>query len=187
MALAGAAAGGRLEWVVARLTSVCGPGAYRSWRSLHESILRKQVTLIGAADQPIHVVDVDDACQALVRCLAQPGISGRTYLVAGPDAMPLRSFCELFAVAAGVELHARRLPAWPLSTLLHSAIWLADRCGSMPTVLHSADFLLSARAFDISRARSELGYAPDYNTMVTVARTLRPHATDTFRSEANPL
>jgi nucleoside-diphosphate-sugar epimerase len=171
--LAAVADGGSLEWVVARLASVCGPGTYASWRSLHQSVVAKRTVLIGDARQPIHVVDVDDACQGLLRCLTQPVLSGRPYFIAGPEPTPLREFVAQFATAEGIALHVRQLPAWPWAVVVPAAIRLVSRIGLMPGTLHSADFLLSARAYDIQRAQRELGFFPMYNTAATIARTLQ--------------
>jgi nucleoside-diphosphate-sugar epimerase len=171
--LAAVAAGGPVEWVVARLASVCGPGAYGSWRSLHNSVISGRTVLIGGARQPIHVVDIDDVCQGLLRCLTQPGRSGNAYLIAGPEPIALRDLLEQFAAIEGRELRVRQFPARPLAAFLRSAIAVADHCHWMPAVLHSADFLLNARAYDIWRARRDLGYTPVYNTAATVARTVQ--------------
>jgi nucleoside-diphosphate-sugar epimerase len=176
MQLAAVAGAGPAEWVVAQLASVCGPGTYASWRSLHTSVTTGRAVMIGGASHPIHVVDIDDACQGLLQCLTQPGISRNTYLIAGPEPIARRDFFDLFAARDGPKLPVRILPAWPLAPLLRAAIAVADRCDWMPAALHSADFLLSCRAYDISRARRELGFAPVYNTAAGVARTLQhPH------------
>jgi hypothetical protein len=105
--------------------------------------------------------------------LTRSGIFGRTYLIAGPEPVPLRHFFEQFAVADRRRLYVRQLPAWPLAIILRASIGLAGRRGSMPASLHSADFLLSPRAYDIGRARRELGYTPMYNTAATISRTLQ--------------
>jgi nucleoside-diphosphate-sugar epimerase len=171
--LAEVARAGATDWVIARLTSVCGPGAYGSWKTLHCSVVDGRPWLIGAAAQPIHIIDVDDACQGLLRCLIEPAASWKTYLLAGPEAIPLRDFFRHFAAAEGRELKARRLPARPMAPLVRTLIRLTAMWGWMPGVLHSADFLVSARSYDISLARRELGYVPRYNTAASVARMLQ--------------
>ncbi len=170
--LASVAAAGSTEWVVARLTSVCGPGSYASWKSLHESIRERRAWLIGAAMHPIHVIDVDDVCQGLLRCLTQPDISQKSYLLAGPEPVALCEFFNLFAAAERWEQSARRLPAWLVAPLARGILRLASQVGWMPAALHSIDFLTSSRAYNITRARRELGFAPVYNTAAAVKRTL---------------
>jgi nucleoside-diphosphate-sugar epimerase len=131
---AAAAARPDLEVTVLRTSSVYGPGVH--WAAeLVDQAIRKGASRAGAtrasSTTPMQWTHVDDLADALVRSGEHPAAAGRTYNVTGG---------ELFT-ARDVEHAARILQGgWP---------W--------PAVLRN---LSDALKYDISRARTELGYIP---------------------------
>ena len=160
------------ELVIARPTSVCGPGSGRTWRPVHQSVVRQRVLLVGPAAHPYHVTDVDDVCQGLILCLTKPEAAGGRYFLGASDALPLIEIIRCFAAAAGVELRARHLPAWPIAPVARWAVLMGARLGWEPTLLQSLSFLIAPRAYRIDRARRDLGFHPVFDARQTVARTV---------------
>ena len=97
----------------------------------------------------------------LVLCGTQPAAANRTYIIAGGEVTTLNELVALIAGVAGVRPPWLRLPVWPF--------WVAGAiCEAVcvpfgiepPLYRRRVDFFTKSRAFDIARARHELGFAP---------------------------
>ncbi len=148
-----------LPVVVARVTTVLGPGS-RSWLGLFRAIAAGRFRLIGPGDNYHHLADVSDIVEGLILCGSAGGVEGRTYVLAGNEPVRLRELVSMIGEAVGVTRFPARLPAAPLR--LYNVInklaysWGGRRLPRADRI----DFFLGDRIFDISRARTELGYAP---------------------------
>jgi dihydroflavonol-4-reductase len=161
-------AGDGLEPVIARVTSVFGAGAV-SWLGLFRSVANGRMRLIGAGDNYQHPAGARDIAAGLVLCGSRGGV-GRTYLLAGPEALTLRDLLGLVADAVGAEPPRRGLPDAPLR-LLRLANEIAPGLGARVPRFDRVEFFLSDRVFDISRARDELGYRPAIGARQAVQET----------------
>ena len=102
-----------------------------------------------------------------------PRAAGRIYILAGAEVPTLNDLVALIAEEAHVPPPRLHLPVWP--------VWLAGAAceaicapfGAEPPIYRRrVDFFTKSRAFDISRAREELGYAPSVSLRDGVRRTL---------------
>jgi nucleoside-diphosphate-sugar epimerase len=108
-----------------------------------------------------HLTYIDDLVEGFRLCGEVPSAAGRTYILAGGEVTTLNELVQLVAQEAGVSPPSLHLPAWPF--------WLAGAaCEAVcapfgiepPLYRRRVDFFTKSRAFDITRAREELGYAP---------------------------
>ncbi|MEM9251466.1 MAG: NAD-dependent epimerase/dehydratase family protein [Planctomycetota bacterium] len=160
------------ELVIARLTSVIGPGTAKTWRSLYDSVALSGVTLVGRGDHPIHLVDIDDAAIGLARCLTRPAAAGQTLMLGGREPIRLIDLMDTVAGVAGVSLRVRRrVPSWPTAAIGRLAIRALSRLGHEPAPLHSLAFLTSPRAYRTDRTWALLEYTPRFDAAQSVART----------------
>jgi dihydroflavonol-4-reductase len=106
-------------------------------------------------------------------CGEVPAAAGRTYILAGDEAPTLNHLVQVIAEEAGVAPLRLHLPVWPF--------WMAGAACELicapfgvepPLYRRRVDFFTKSRAFDISRARAELGYAPVVGLREGVRRTL---------------
>jgi nucleoside-diphosphate-sugar epimerase len=167
-----AAARAGVELVVARPSQVYGPGDCRLL-ALFRGIARRRFVLLGTGNVSVHLVYVDDLVEGLRLCGESSQASGRTYTLAGGETMRLGDLVRLVAREAGVRPWPFRLPVWP-------AWCAAALCEGMCRVVGTAPplerrrlaFYTEQRAFDISRARAELGFAPKVDLREGVRRCL---------------
>jgi len=159
-----------LPVVVARVPSVFGPGA-RSWMGLLHAIASERFRLIGSGTNHHHFVDVSDVVEGLVLCGYGKGVEGRTYILAGNKSVQLRELVNMIGEEVGVTHFPANLPATPLY-LYKILNKLAYNWGGyrVPRA-DRIDFFLGDRVFDISRARTELDYAPKVSMREAVRRT----------------
>lgn len=158
--------------VIARPSGIYGPGDRRLLK-LFRGIARRRFVVLGSGDIFYHLTYIDDLVEGFRLCGEVPAAANSTYILAGGEVTTLNELVALIAREAGVEPPTWRLPVWPF--------WLAGgMCEAVcvplgiepPLYRRRVDFFTKSRAFDISRARTELGYAPRVGLRDGIQRTL---------------
>jgi nucleoside-diphosphate-sugar epimerase len=160
------------EVVIARPTGIYGPGDRRLLK-LFRGVARRRFVILGSGRIYYHLTYIDDLVKGFRLCGEVPAAAGRTYILAGGEVTTLDELIGLIAEEAHVPRSRLRLPVWPF--------WLAGAacetvCAPLgiepPIYRRRVDFFTKSRAFDISRARAELGYAPQVTLREGIRRTL---------------
>ena len=85
----------------------------------------------------------------------------------------LNDLVKIVAEVAGVKPPSLRLPVWPFWLAGAACEGLCAPCGIEPPLYRRrVDFYTKSRAFDISRARTEIGYDPQVGLRDGIRRTL---------------
>jgi nucleoside-diphosphate-sugar epimerase len=161
-----------VEFVIARPSGIYGPADRRLFK-IFGAIAQGRFVMLGTGRHFYHVTYIDDLCEGFRLCATVPRAAGRTYILAGAELTTLAELVRITAEVARVSPPRRRLPVWP--------VWLAGAaceavCApfgiSPPLYRRRVDFFRKSRAFDISRARAELGFAPRVGLREGIGRTL---------------
>jgi nucleoside-diphosphate-sugar epimerase len=129
--------------------------------------------ILGNGNIFYHLTYIDDLVEGFRLCGEVPQAAGRTYILAGGEAPTLNDLAAMIAQEAGVAPPSLHLPVWPF--------WMAGAvceavCAPLgiepPVYRRRVDFFTKSRAFDITRARTELGYAPKVGLHEGIRRTL---------------
>ena len=109
----------------------------------------------------LHPVYIDDLIAALLLCAERPQATGRSYNIAGERPVTVRELATAIAHALGRELPTGSIPLW-LANLASDifAVMPGMRGERAPLTRSRVKFLTNSRIYDISRAISEMGYAP---------------------------
>ena len=151
-----------LAVTIARPSGIYGPGDRRLLK-LFKGVARGRFVVLGSGDIFYHLTYVDDLVEGFRLCGEVPAAANRTYILAGAEVTTLNELIAIIAKEAGVRPPALKLPVWP--------VWMAGAlcealCApfgmSPPLYRRRVDFFTKSRAFDIARARAELGYAPQF-------------------------
>jgi dihydroflavonol-4-reductase len=157
-----AAARTGLPVTIARPSGIYGPGDRRLLK-LFKGVARRRFVVLGSGDIFYHLTYIDDLVEGLRLCGEVPAAANRTYILAGAEVTTLNELIAIIAEEAGVRPPTLKLPVWP--------IWMAGAlceaiCAPLgvapPLYRRRVDFFTKSRAFDISRARAELGFAPKF-------------------------
>ena len=167
-----AAARHDVELVIARPSGIYGPGDRRLLK-LFRGVSRRTFVTLGSGEIFYHLTYVDDLVEGLRLCGEVPGAAGRTYILAGDDVTSLNELVRRIAAAAGVRPLSLRAPVWPfwVAGALCEAVCVPLRI-EPPIYRRRVDFFTKSRAFDITRARRELGYSPLVGLDEGIRRTL---------------
>ena len=161
-----------IELVIARPSGIYGPYDRRLFK-VFGAIARRRFVMLGSGRNFYHVTYIDDLCEGFLLCGSVPAAANRTYILAGGELTTLRQLVDATAEVAEVSPPHAWLPVWP--------VWLAGAaceavCApfglSPPIYRRRVDFFRKSRAFDIGRARVELGFAPRIAVREGISRTL---------------
>lgn len=161
-----------LEVVIARPSGIYGPGDRRLLK-LFRGVARRRFIILGDGRIFYHLTYIDDLVEGFRLCGEVPRAAGRTYLLAGGEVPTLNDLAAMIAQDAKVPPPRVYLPAWP--------VWLAGAaCEALcapfgiepPLYRRRVDFFTKSRAFDITRAREELGFAPAVGLRDGIHRTM---------------
>jgi dihydroflavonol-4-reductase len=167
-----------LDVVIARPSGIYGPGDRRLLK-LFRGIARRRFVILGRGEIFYHLTYVDDVVEGLRLCGEVPAATGRTYILAGADVTTLNELTRLIAAEAGVAPPRLRLPVWPFWVAGAVCEALCAPIGVEPPLYRRrVDFFTKSRAFDISRARAELGYDPQVDLREGIRRTLEWYRTN---------
>lgn len=167
-----AAARTGVEVTIARPSGIYGPGDRRLLK-LFRGVARRRWITLGRGEIYYHLTYIDDLIHGFIRCGEDPAGANRTYILAGAEVTTLNVLVGLVAEAAGVPPPTWHLPVWP--------VWIAGAaceaaCAPFgiepPLYRRRVDFFTKSRAFDISRARREIGYDPQVTVKDGIRRTL---------------
>lgn len=161
-----------VEVVIARPTGIYGPGDRRLLK-LFRGVARRRFLILGTGEIFYHLTYIDDLVEGLRLCATIPGAAGRTYILAGPEVTTLNRLTEIIAAEAKVAPPTLHLPVWPFWAAGAACEAVCAPFGVEPPLYRRrVDFFTKSRAFDISRARTELGYAPAVRLAEGIRKTL---------------
>lgn len=168
-----------IEVTIARPSGIYGPGDRRLLK-LFRGVARRRWITLGSGKIYYHLTYIDDLVAGFRLCGEHPAAANRTYILAGGEVTTLNELVGLVADIARVPAPRVHLPVWPF--------WIAGAvCEAIlvpfgiepPIYRRRVDFFTKSRAFDISRARAEIGYAPAVGLREGIRRTIewyRQHA-----------
>jgi dihydroflavonol-4-reductase len=160
-----------IEVTIARPSGIYGPGDRRLLKLFRHAVRR--FPTLGSGKIYYHLTYIDDLVGGFRLCGEHPAAANRTYILAGGQVTTLNEVMALIASVAGVRPPAGHVPVWPF--------WLAGAlceavCAPLgiepPLYRRRVDFFTKSRAFDITRARTEIGYAPTVGLRDGISRTL---------------
>jgi dihydroflavonol-4-reductase len=151
-----------LDVVVLRPAWVYGPGCPRTAK-LCRALRTRRFVMIGPGSNLRHPVYIDDMIEAFRLAAAHPEVTGQTFIIAGERPLTARELVDVFCTSLGFPRPAVRVPYTAAAAL---AVGVESLCGWIgrepPFSRRTLEFFTANNAFDISRARTRLGFAPRY-------------------------
>lgn len=167
-----AALGGGMEIVIVRPCGIYGPGDTRMLK-LFRMLQKRAFVQIGAGAANFHPVYIDDLVEGVLLAMTVPGVDGETFILGGPEYLPLRDYVAAAAAALARPRPWLRVPYTPVNL---AARWCEALCAPLglqpPLHRRRLTFFKHNRAFSIERARRRLGYAPAVSLAEGFGRTV---------------
>ncbi len=156
---------------VARPGLVYGPGDLHLL-GFFASIKKGLFRVIDGGKALLHPVYIDDMTAAFMLCAERPEALGRSYNIAGERPVSIRELSTAIAHSLGKELPKGSIPLW-LANLASDifAIIPGFKGEHAPLTRSRVKFLTNSRVYDITRAKTELGYTPKVDLEEGMNRT----------------
>jgi nucleoside-diphosphate-sugar epimerase len=153
---------GEFETVVVRPRFVWGPGDTTVLPSIVAAVKSGQFRWVGGGRHKTSTTHVDSVAEGLWLG-ATRGVGGAAYFVTDGEPVVFRDFVSRLLATQGIDAPSGELPA-PVARALAAAgeaAWRALPLPGSPPLTRMALWVSSLECtIDISRARTELGYAP---------------------------
>jgi nucleoside-diphosphate-sugar epimerase len=162
---------GKIDGVVVRPVGIYGPGDTR-FLKLFRHIYKGNFKMIGNGNVLYHLTFVEDLVQGIILAGETPTASRQIYTIGGNEYLPLTDLANMIAQILEKPISKIHIPLWPVYTAALLCEMICRPLGIEPPIYRRRlDFFTKDRAFDISKARKELGYNPKVPLKEGLTRT----------------
>lgn len=163
----------KIDGVVVRPVGIYGPGDTR-FLKLFRHIHKGNFKMIGKGKALYHLTFVQDLVDGIILSGETAQASGQVYTIGGNEYLPLDELVKLLAEILNKKVSKIRIPLFPV----YVAAFLCETiCRPLkiepPLYRRRLDFFTKDRAFDISKAKKDLGYSPRVPLKEGLTRTAR--------------
>jgi 2-alkyl-3-oxoalkanoate reductase len=154
-------AGSAMETVILRPAAIYGPGDPERFFMIFKRVAKGTFPMFGNGQTLYHPLYIDNLVDAFLLCMPAGIGNGREYLIADDKYYAIEDIVRAVAKALEVPVRVPHYPVWPVVALGHVVEKICKPIGITPPIFpRRVDWYRQNRAFDISRARRELGYVP---------------------------
>ncbi|MEP7228110.1 MAG: NAD-dependent epimerase/dehydratase family protein [Gemmatimonadales bacterium] len=165
-------AGQGLETVILRPAAIYGPGDPERFFMIFKRVSRGTFPMFGRGRTLYHPLYIDNLVDAFLLCMPAGAGNGRTYLIADESYYPIEEIVRAVARALDVQIRIPHYPVLPVVALGHLVEKACKPFGLAPPIFpRRVDWYRQNRAFDITRAKRELGYVPQVQLDEGLRRT----------------
>jgi nucleoside-diphosphate-sugar epimerase len=151
---------GHIGVTIFRPAAIYGPGDLR-FLKLFRAIKKRRFVMLGSGETTYHLVYIDDLIDGIVSCGNLEQATGQIYILGGESYVTLNHLVAMIAEELHVPKPHLRMPLWPVYGLGYLCELLCKPFGLEPPLYRRRiDFFKKSRAFDISKAKRELGFRP---------------------------
>jgi nucleoside-diphosphate-sugar epimerase len=162
---------GQIDVTIFRPAAIYGPHDLR-FLKLFRAIKKQRFVMLGSGTVTYHLVYIEDLIDGIVACGTQDQAVGQIYILGGETYVPLNQLVAMIAEALQVPKPHMRIPLWPVYGMGYVCELLCKPLGIEPPLYRRRiDFFKKSRAFDISKAKHELGFRPKISLKEGLHRT----------------
>jgi nucleoside-diphosphate-sugar epimerase len=162
-----------MDIVIVRPTSVYGPGDTRGWLKLYRMVAKGWFLMIGSGRTMNHPVYVENLVDLFELCGTSPAAKGRIYLAGDEEPVTLNELVRAVGAALGSNVRIIRFPWYGIAWLGATAVEVLSKAFRIrpPVFRRRLSWFRTNRAFQIDRAKAELGYSPRVPLREGLSRT----------------
>ena len=151
-----------MDIVNVRPTSIYGPGDTHGWLKLFRMCKQGRFLMLGSGKVFNHPVYVGNLVQGFLLAADVPEARGRTYLVGDSEYVSLNELVRLIGKVLGTQVKLYRFPWYKPVHALAYLMEVASKPFNYepPLFRRRLTWFSTNRGWDISRARTELGFEP---------------------------
>lgn len=150
-----------MKTVILRPAAIYGPGDPERFFMIFKRVSKGSFPMFGSGDTLYHPLYIDNLVDAFMSCIELEKGNGREYLIADEEYYPIKDIVKKVGGALNVPLKINYYPVTPVVIAGHIVEKVCKPLGITPPIFpRRVDWYRQNRAFDITRAKKELGYIP---------------------------
>lgn len=158
--------------VILRPAAIYGPGDPERFGMIFRRVAKGTFPIFGDGKALYHPLYIDSFVDALVSAMGEGIGDGEVYLIADNDYIEIEGLVKKVAAALGVEVKLPHYPFMPLKIAGHVLETICKPLRITPPIFpRRVDWYRQNRAFDISKAKRDLGYNPTIDLDEGLKRT----------------
>lgn len=147
--------------VILRPAAIYGPGDPERFLMIFRRVASGTFPMFGSGRTTYHPLYVDNLVDSFMLCMEPGRGDGRTYLIADEHYYAIEDIVKAVGRALDVPVRIRHFPVMPLVVAGHVVEKACRPFRIAPPIFpRRVDWYRQNRAFDITRAKRELGYVP---------------------------
>ena len=147
--------------VILRPAAIYGPGDPERFLMIFRRVARGSFPMFGGGRTTYHPLYVENLVDAFMLCMPPGRGDGRAYLIADEHYYSIEDIVRAVGRALDIPVKVRHFPVMPLVIAGHVVEKVCRPFHIAPPIFpRRVDWYRQNRAFDISRAKRELGYVP---------------------------
>jgi nucleoside-diphosphate-sugar epimerase len=150
-----------LKTVIIRPAAIYGPGDPGRFLMIYRLVAKGVCPMFGSGRTLYHPLYIDNMVDSFMLSMRDGCGDGGTYLIADEEYFEIETLARHVAKALDVDAKFPHFPLWPL---VATAAVCEAVCNPLhvtpPIFMRRVDWYRQNRAFDIGRAKRELGYVP---------------------------
>lgn len=151
----------QMETVILRPAAIYGPGDPERFFMIFKRVAKGWFPMFGNGKTLYHPLYIDNLVDAMMASMEPGKGDGGVYLIADEEYYSIEEIVQKVGKALGVAVKVRHFPVAPLVVAGHVCETVCKPFGIAPPIFpRRVDWYRQDRAFDISRARNDLGYRP---------------------------
>ncbi|MCH7517556.1 MAG: NAD-dependent epimerase/dehydratase family protein [Candidatus Dadabacteria bacterium] len=161
----------KLPIVIFRPCGIYGPTDTR-FLKLFRAIKKHYFFMIGSGDVQYHMIYIDDLIDGILLCGEKDEAIGNVYILGSEEISTIKELVSTISDIMGVRTPKFSLPFLPIYYLAKICEFVFKPLPINPPIYERRiNFFISNRAFDISKAKKELGFQPRTDLRTGVIKT----------------
>lgn len=161
-----------LDISIVRPTAIYGPGDPGRWLMLFRMARTGKFLMFGDGETTYHPVYIDNLVDLFLLAAEDSDAVGETYIGGDERYYTLNDIVRMVGEAIDVDVNIIHLPFWPLWVASAAVEFACKPFGVEPPLFRRrADWFRQVRAFNINKAKEELGFRPEVGLPEGLRRT----------------
>jgi nucleoside-diphosphate-sugar epimerase len=172
-----------LRTTILRPAAIYGPGDPERFFMIFKRVARGVFPMFGDGKTLYHPLYIDNLVDAFLAAMSPEVGNGEAYLIADENYVEIEELVKAVAGVLGVTVSIPHYPLLPLVVAGHVCETVCKPLGITPPIFpRRVDWYRQNRAFDIRKAKRELGYKPLVGLREGLARTASWYRTEGYLS-----
>ncbi len=150
-----------LKTVILRPAAIYGPGDPERFYMIYKKVAKGSFPMFGKGKTYYHPLYIENLVDAFMLCMEEGKGDGQAYLIADEQYLEIEDLVRKVGHSLGIEVKINHYPIIPLIIAGHLFEKLYKPFGATPPIFpRRVDWYRQNRAFNINKAKRELGYLP---------------------------